>query len=175
MRVKKLFTYTFTQFTYTFSTSCLFSVKITPVKPATIITFKLSPLYFRSNYLSRGTKWREEWNKCSWFRTLCRFRKPQHTCLFSAFSLLSSHDGLQTISQGLLVLCQPVNHGCRRKLLSTEAKRHKAAAACVRKLLAFKSPWLRASCRWRALPGAPQPPLCAAGLPGTFQSPRTYG
>ena len=63
IRMKELFTYTFTQFMKAFRSSCLFSVKIIPVKEATIVTFRLSPLYFRGNSPSRGTEQREERNK----------------------------------------------------------------------------------------------------------------
>lgn len=125
-------------------------------------------LYISDQSISRGIKWREAWNggrnECS-----CHVRKPRHTCLFSAFSLLFFFFTLWTtnhfsgVSDALPTL---INQACQGKLSSTETKLGEVAVAHARKLSAFKPTWLHTSCQSADLPGTPK------GLPGMFQSPQ---
>lgn len=98
------------------------SVKIIPGKEATIV--KLSTLYFRSSE-RKETKATD-----SEYITVLEL---MHTCLFSAFSLLSSQVRLHYLGAAD-ALPTLVNQVCWEKFSSTEAKQHEAAGDYVRKI-----------------------------------------
>jgi len=94
------------------------------LKEATIITFKQPSFHLRSIFQG-------EWNEGYSLRTSCHFRKLTYTCLFSAFSLLSSYKPFLGATDAMSIL---INQECQVKFSSPEAKGHGAACAYARKL-----------------------------------------